>query len=167
MDDAVVVENGEKSHVGIEGEAEDFLGLEGQNGNRMSKILHPRNGMKEEEQQEKENDGEVFEVLVKELVIDEGTDCSHETDEPEDYEEDWCDACRVDFDDRGKEIEIDRDTFWSLLHRVSLEQAKRYAKMARLGNLAYAISEIKVDLFHFLWSIRVMRMKIFSCLLRI
>lgn len=169
VDDAVLVESGERSShgadVGMEGEAENSVGLEGQNRNWMFKILHLRTGMKEEELQEKDSNGEVFGVLEKELVADEETDEDDEVDGGDDDDE-WCDACRVDFDELEKEIEIDRDTFSGLLHRVSLEQAKLYAKMAYLGNLAYAISEIKVHCFHMVGLIHVI-MKIFSCLMKI
>ncbi|KAK4800138.1 hypothetical protein SAY86_025503 [Trapa natans] len=141
VDDAVVAENGEMPHArdGKEGEAGNLVGLEGQNRNWKFKIFQLRTEMKEKEHQEKESNDQVFGVLQKELVIDEET-CSHKIAEPE---ADWCDACRVDFDEPDEEIEIDGDTFSRYLHKVSLEQANLYAIMAYLSNLAYSISEIK------------------------
>lgn len=151
VDDAVLSDNRESSHaadVAVVDEAENLVGLEGQNGNWVLKILHLRTGTKDEEHQEGDNNGEGMGIFEKDLVAHEETDCSLGDDEvledDGDNEEEWCGACRVDFDEQEKEIEIDRDTFSSLLHRVSLDQAKLYAKMAYLGNLAYTISEIKV-----------------------
>ncbi|OWM80074.1 hypothetical protein CDL15_Pgr010052 [Punica granatum] len=153
LDDAVLVENPEKTNgadVGVDGEAENSVGSDGENGNWVFKILHLRTGTKEGEQQQQQqqehSDGEIVRVLEKGLVGDEEKECSPEEEELEgdgDDGEDWCDACRVDYDEKEKEIQIDRDTFSGFLHRVSLDQAKLYAKMAYLGNLAYAISEIK------------------------
>ncbi|KAK1292650.1 hypothetical protein QJS10_CPB17g01143 [Acorus calamus] len=42
-----------------------------------------------------------------------------------------------------EEMEFDRDSFSKLLRRVSLVEAKLYAKLSYLGSLAYSISSIK------------------------
>lgn len=69
------------------------------------------------------------------------------------------DCCRVDDDydgdgdggddddddnDDEKEAKFDRDSFTRLLRRVSLSEAKLYAQMSYLGNIAYCISKIQV-----------------------
>ncbi|XP_019163527.1 PREDICTED: uncharacterized protein LOC109159869 isoform X2 [Ipomoea nil] len=51
------------------------------------------------------------------------------------------DVCAVDDDD--DKIEFDRDSFSKLLCRVSLKEAKLYARLSYLGNLAYSIPQIK------------------------
>ncbi|KAK3020585.1 hypothetical protein RJ639_046935 [Escallonia herrerae] len=52
-----------------------------------------------------------------------------------------CDGCKVDDDD--EKIEFDKDSFSKLLRRVSLAEARLYAQMSYLGNLAYCIPQIK------------------------
>lgn len=61
-----------------------------------------------------------------------------------------CDVCAVD-DDDDDQIEFDRDSFSNLLCRVSLKEARLYAQMSYLGNLAYSIPQIKVMHFCPFW----------------
>lgn len=61
--------------------------------------------------------------------------------------EEECDVCRVDDDGEEEKVEFDRDSFSRLLRRVSLAEARLYAQMSYLGNLAYSIPNIKVRNF--------------------
>ena len=57
-----------------------------------------------------------------------------------------CDACGVEEDDDSgdaEEAEFDKDSFSRMLRRVSLSEARLYAQMSHLGNLAYDISKTK------------------------
>ncbi|KAL4351924.1 hypothetical protein GQ457_06G030240 [Hibiscus cannabinus] len=63
-------------------------------------------------------------------------------------DEEICEFCRVDADadddeNEKKEIEIDKESFSKMLRRVSLAEAKLYAQLSYLGNLAYEIQNIK------------------------
>ncbi|KAI3693802.1 hypothetical protein L1987_76754 [Smallanthus sonchifolius] len=60
------------------------------------------------------------------------------------FDEQECDACRVDDDDDdGAQIEFDKTSFSKLLRRVSLAEARLYSQMSYLGSLAYYINQIK------------------------
>lgn len=65
-----------------------------------------------------------------------------------DNDGDECDVCRVDeeVDDENEdeEIRFDRESFSRMLRRVTLVEARMYAHMSHLGNLAYSIPNIKV-----------------------
>ncbi|KAL8028116.1 hypothetical protein ABFX02_14G138300 [Erythranthe guttata] len=54
-------------------------------------------------------------------------------------------GCEVEYeeDENGKEIEIDRETFSSLLKRVSWSDAKLFSQLAFLCNMAYVIQDMK------------------------
>ncbi|MED6137154.1 hypothetical protein PIB30_062283 [Stylosanthes scabra] len=130
LDDAVLDDskNEEKAVPDEEndGEEED----EGQNGNNwVLKILHVRSTWKRRNEEEEES------VVNK------------EEDGEEDDEEEACDVCRVDNDDDDEEelqnVEFDRDSFSRMLRKVSLTEARVYAQMSHLGNLAYNIPNIK------------------------
>lgn len=54
--------------------------------------------------------------------------------------EEECSVC----DDDEKKIEIDKKSFMEMLRRVTLAEARVYAKMSYLGSLAYSIPRIKV-----------------------
>ena len=119
LDDAVLVENGggdEKAAV----EAENWI----------LKILHVRSLWREDEQQRSSEN-----VDDRDRRGSDGGD-----------EEDRCDGCRVDDDDGGDDEKeaFDRDSFSRLLRRVSLSEAKLYAQMSYLGNIAYCIPKIQV-----------------------
>ncbi|XP_015572432.1 phospholipase A1 PLIP2, chloroplastic isoform X2 [Ricinus communis] len=130
VDDAVLVENKEDS------DTKSMSSLsEVQNGNNwVLKILHVRSLRKDEEErsggEESDNNGGRDVVEMNGGVNNE-----------EEVEE-HCDACRVDDDDE-KGIEFDKDSFSRLLKKVSLAEAKLYAQMSYLGNLAYCIPRIK------------------------
>ncbi|XP_027366091.1 phospholipase A1 PLIP2, chloroplastic-like [Abrus precatorius] len=124
LDDAVLVENGEGKAVRDDGEGD---GMEQQRGNWVLKILHVRSTWKGKQ-------GNKEDVAAN--------DEFHETNEDE---EEACDGCRVDEDegDCGKEeVQFDRDSFSRMLRRVSLAEARLYAQMSHLGNLAYSIPKI-------------------------
>lgn len=159
LDDAVLADGGERAAEGAGG-----AGPEGQSGNWVLKILHVRSLWKEEEEEEGEQQGKVIE---DEGMANDGggaeeggergsRDVVVEGKEDgvvvEDEDEEECDACRIGDHDE-KEIDFDRDSFSRLLRRVPLRQAKLCAQMSYLGNLAYAIPKIKVQLLSFPFSL--------------
>ncbi|RDX64568.1 hypothetical protein CR513_56859, partial [Mucuna pruriens] len=94
---------------------------EGQNGNWAFKIFHERSVSRGEQRSHEE-----------ELVVNDQTD-----------EEDQCDVCTVNDDDDNEEVLFDRDSFSRMLRRVSLAEARLYARISHLGNLSYSIPKIK------------------------
>ncbi|KAL5700936.1 hypothetical protein ACHQM5_026326 [Ranunculus cassubicifolius] len=112
------------------------------NGSWVLKILHVRSLWKEQENDgilvEKEAVGEqrIEEGNVDEPVKDQGIGCFN-CDGGEGIE-----GCLVEEDEEEK-IEFDKDSFSKLLKRVSLVDAKLYARLSYLGNLAYSIPKIK------------------------
>ncbi|XP_073064607.1 phospholipase A1 PLIP2, chloroplastic-like [Primulina eburnea] len=104
-----------------------------------------------EEFAETEDEGQsgnwVFNILnVKSLWKEEFKDTDHLVEELEDgdmgREEEGCDVTSVDDIDCTK---MDRESFSDLLRKVPLGEARFYARMSYLGNLAYSISQIKPD----------------------
>ncbi|CAK9152920.1 unnamed protein product [Ilex paraguariensis] len=134
LDDAVLVDEKEEKKEGvIEGES----GNDGQNGNWVSKILHVRALWKDEGQSGGEGLGEKEEEtgVVNDNENDLGSsECYGGGGDEE------CNVCTVDDDDK---IEFNRGSFSKLLRRVSLAEARLYAQMSYLGNLAYSIPQIK------------------------
>lgn len=125
VEDAVLAEN--EAKVGVEEERE---GSE----NWVLKILQVRSlwrersaGIVEEGKEEKGGD-----VGIDQRFVGDGGG------------EEECEVCRVDDDGEEEKVEFDRDSFSRLLRRVSLAEARLYAQMSYLGNLAYSISNIKV-----------------------
>ncbi|XP_027349419.1 phospholipase A1 PLIP2, chloroplastic-like [Abrus precatorius] len=117
VDDAVLAENGTAE---LEGEGER------QNGNWVFKIFHVRSVWNGERRSDANDEDEV--------VANDGTN------------EEECDGCKVDDDDEDEdeeEVEFDRDSFSRMLRRVSLAEARLYAHMSHLGNLAYSIPKIE------------------------
>lgn len=156
LSDTVLVEDGEESNgaeAGISNDDETSLAVDGRNGNWISNVLHLRTGR--QKQGINCSNGELLEMTEKGLLIDHHNDSGEDPGgEDSDYveeeeEEEWCDACRVDFDGE-EEVEMDKETFSKFLQRVSLDQAKVYDKMAYLGNLSYAVSDIKVHDYSYL-----------------
>ncbi|XAR58387.1 hypothetical protein NMG60_11013770 [Bertholletia excelsa] len=132
LDDAVLVEEKEQEKSGgVEAETVD-----GQNRNWVLKILHVKSvwreegkgGAEERGQNEDDGNGEI-QGGREECSYGENVGCCDE-------------GCRVDDDDK---IEFDRYSFSKLLRRVSLAEARLYAQMSYLGNLAYSISQIKPE----------------------
>ena len=136
IDDAVLVDNGSNGDDGVK-EAVSGPPSEGRSESWVMKILHVRSRWREPEA--------TVEVDQKSEYDDDHEDGG---DGAED-EEGFCDGCRVDNEEEEerKEVQFDRDSFSRLLRRVSLPEAKLYAKMSYLGNLAYAIPRIKVSNF--------------------
>ncbi|PON61682.1 Fungal lipase-like domain containing protein [Parasponia andersonii] len=134
LDDTVLTENGEEKKVDEEGES-GAMGSEGQSGNWVLKILHVRSAWREEQGRSCGPEAE----LRRE--VENGDDDRGEGSDGEDDEES-CDACRIEDDDE-KEAEFDRDSFSRLLRKVSLAEARLYAQMSYLGNLAYCIPKIQ------------------------
>ncbi|KAL3725316.1 hypothetical protein ACJRO7_030342 [Eucalyptus globulus] len=146
LDDAVLVDGGERA--AEEEAASGGTDSEGRSGNWVLKILHVRSLWKEEEEEE-EDEGMVdngggageAEQGSRDVAIEDRGDGGG--DDVEDEED--CDACRIGGRDDGgeKEMAFDRDSFSRLLRKVPLHQARLYAQMSYLGNLAYTIPEIK------------------------
>ncbi|KAE9611850.1 putative galactolipase [Lupinus albus] len=124
LDDAVLEENAEGENDVVEDVSE-----EEQNENWVLKILHVNSVWKGEEGK-------------KNGVIHEGKGDESNEEEKKVCE---CDGCRVENDDGEKEeeeVQFDRDSFSRMLRRVSLAEARLYAQMSYLGNLAYSIPNI-------------------------
>lgn len=132
LDDAVLADNAEgKSTVRDDGNAEGYL-TEPRTGNWVLKILHVKS---------------VWER--KQRIEEEGAD-NDDNQINDDDEVCQCDGCKVDEDggdvngDRdGEEVQFDRGSFSRMLRRVSLAEARLYAQMSHLGNLAYDVPKIK------------------------
>ncbi|XP_061353211.1 phospholipase A1 PLIP2, chloroplastic-like [Gastrolobium bilobum] len=127
VDDAVLVENAE----GQNGMAEPEDEGEGQNGNWVLKIFHSSYVWRKEQKESGANDEEKEEVVAND-----------ETDEEEEEECECDDGCRID-EEEEEEVRFDRDSFSRMLRRVSLAEARLYAQISHLGNLAYSIPKIK------------------------
>ncbi|XP_027099263.1 phospholipase A1 PLIP2, chloroplastic isoform X2 [Coffea arabica] len=121
------------------------LDHDGRNGNWVFKILHVRSLWKQEQQEEEEEDLEVRTPVEEEKLENNGLSDENER-RPRccDVDEE-CDVCTVCDDDDGddQKFDLDRDSFTKLLRRVSLAEARLYAHMSYLGNLAYCIPQIK------------------------
>uniref|UniRef100_A0A5B7BA05 Fungal lipase-type domain-containing protein n=1 Tax=Davidia involucrata TaxID=16924 RepID=A0A5B7BA05_DAVIN len=136
-DDAVLVEENEQEKGGVIGGEEGESGEE-QNGSWILKIRRVKSLWREEGKDGIEELGEKAEE-ENGVVNDQNCECS--SGGGNDGGDEECDVCRVD-DDEDK-IEFDRDSFSKLLRRVSLAEARLYAQMSYLGNLAYSIPQIK------------------------
>ncbi|KAF9607250.1 hypothetical protein IFM89_033457 [Coptis chinensis] len=96
------------------------------------KILHVRSLWKEE----RKNDVD---------VLDEEEERYEDENVAEAAGSDGNGECSCCNDDEGCSVEFDRDSFSKLLRRVSLTEAKLYARLSYLGNLAYTIPRIKSE----------------------
>ncbi|KAF5196506.1 Phospholipase a1 plip2 protein [Thalictrum thalictroides] len=117
------------------------------NGNWVLKILHVRSLWKEEEEKGKKGVVDELEEEEKEKEKEKEEEKEKEKEEGKQKNgenggscEEGC--CVVDDDDENN-VEFDRDSFSRLLRRVSLAEAKLYARMSYLGKLSYSISKIK------------------------
>lgn len=133
LEDPVLVDN--NSNVKNRDEDVEVEVEEGQRENWVLKILRVRSLWKVEKKEVEEDEA---------MAIDErdgGSDGANDGEDP--------DACRVCYgDDERENLQFDRNLFSRLLRRVSLAEARLYAKMSFLGNLAYSISKIKVLSFN-------------------
>ncbi|CAJ1969889.1 unnamed protein product [Sphenostylis stenocarpa] len=128
LDDAVLADNAEAKAFRDDGEGD---GTDRQTGNWVLKILHVKSVWEGKQRDEKEVAG--------------GDETQTNYDEEELCE---CDACGVEDDDVDGEVDadeaqFDRSSFSRMLRRVSLADARLYAQMSHLGNLAYDIPKIK------------------------
>ncbi|GMP87509.1 hypothetical protein CsSME_00039851 [Camellia sinensis var. sinensis] len=139
LDDAVLVEEKEQGAV-VVGD-EEVEAMEGQNQNWVLKILHVKSVWRDKGNEEESRGKKEQEIGGVDDDDDQRSECSGGAENDE-----GCDVCRVD-DDNDDKIEFDRDSFSKLLRRVSLSDARLYARMSYLGNLAYSIPRIKVILF--------------------
>ncbi|XP_052172195.1 phospholipase A1 PLIP2, chloroplastic-like isoform X2 [Diospyros lotus] len=137
LDEPVLVEEKEQEKGGGEavGDEEGEAG-EREIGNWVLKILHVQSTWREEGKRGVEEELRGEEEAEENGAVDD----DHRSECSTDDSDEGGDVCRVDDDDK---IEIDRDTFSKLLRRVSLTDARLYARMSYLGNLAYAIPQIK------------------------
>ncbi|CAI9761488.1 unnamed protein product [Fraxinus pennsylvanica] len=137
VDDAVLVEENEEIKMK---EREKEV----QNGNWVFKILHVRSLWKEVDEREDKFVEEIGTKLEEEDKIgamdgkyngySENEDCCEELGE--------CDVCGIDEENDNK-IEFDRESFSKMLQKVPLAEARLYAQMSYLANLAYSITQIK------------------------
>ncbi|KAI9098999.1 hypothetical protein K1719_024766 [Acacia pycnantha] len=139
IDDAVSVEEGEEKAV-QEDKNNGTMCPEDQNGNWVLKILHVKSIWRGEQGNSAHGGGDKDTEIEEEVDVAtdqiNGSGCDNE--EP-------CDACKIDDDVGDKEIQFDRDSFSRLLRRVSLAEARLYAQMSYLGNLAYCIPRMKTE----------------------
>ncbi|VVA25323.1 PREDICTED: Lipase [Prunus dulcis] len=110
---------------------------DGQSGNWVLKILHVRSLSLRRGREEQ--GGGVAELRNEKTVLrDDGNGPGSEGDDDEN------DCCRVsDDEDDAAAAELDKDSFSRLLRKVSLAEARLYAQMSYLGNLAYSIPKIQ------------------------
>ncbi|XP_010556704.1 PREDICTED: uncharacterized protein LOC104825945 [Tarenaya hassleriana] len=136
VDDAVLADSGDSGRPDVDGKGKNNASVEAeeQKWNWVLKMMHVQSTWKDgekknnvdEEEQEEEIDGALT------CVDDEGcNECSSDDDDDDD-----------DDDDENK-FQFDRESFSRLLKTVSLNEAKLYAQLSYLGNLAYSISKIK------------------------
>ncbi|KAK7337504.1 hypothetical protein VNO77_18083 [Canavalia gladiata] len=107
---------------------------EPQIGNWVFKIFHIRSVWREEQR-----NGEEEVAANDQMNEDEGCDGCGVDDDDNDYGDDDDD----EEEEHEEEVLFDRDSFSRMLRRVSLAEARLYAHMSHLGNLAYSIPEIK------------------------
>ncbi|CAB4291919.1 unnamed protein product [Prunus armeniaca] len=117
---------------------------DGHSGNWVLKILHVRSlslRRGREEQGGGKSSGGVSELRredEKTVLRDDGNGPGSEGDDDEN------DCCRVsDDEDDVAAAEFDKDSFSRLLRKVSLAEARLYAQMSYMGNLAYSIPKIQ------------------------
>ncbi|XP_068312168.1 phospholipase A1 PLIP2, chloroplastic-like [Pyrus communis] len=110
----------------------------GQSGNWVLKILHVRSlSLPRREEQQGDKGGGVAELPREDgkTVVDDDDRNGKANSEEDDVENDCCSV--------SEEAEFDKDTFSRLLRKVSLAEARLYAQMSYLGNLAYSIRKIQ------------------------
>lgn len=109
-------------------------GNDEQTGNWVFKILHVRSMWKRNDGDVQINEGveEQSEISIHEEQSRECTTCDAE-----------CDLCTTN-DDNDEKANFDRDSFSKLLQKVSLPEARLFARLSYLGTLAYSIPQIKV-----------------------
>ncbi|KAG4174275.1 hypothetical protein ERO13_A11G110400v2 [Gossypium hirsutum] len=138
VDDAVLVENNSgEARIVHEENVSGGATAEGWNENWVLKILHVKSLWREGEEENISADE------IRDTEEEEENNGNGVVNEDEEI----CEFCRVDAadDDENEknEIEIDKDSFSKMLRRVSLAEAKLYAQLSYLGNLAYDIPNIK------------------------
>ena len=139
LDDAVLVESSEGGKAVQEDGGNLTMDPEGQNGSWVFKILQVKSVWRGEQGKADNSEDSGNEAKVS---ANDQSNVSNGDDE--ECVEEVCDACGVEDDDEEEEVQFDRDSFSRMLRRVSLREAKLYAKMSYLGNLAYAIPKIQV-----------------------
>ncbi|GMH02327.1 hypothetical protein Nepgr_004166 [Nepenthes gracilis] len=154
LDDADLVESKERQGTAGGGggngeEGGNILGQsEGDDLNSVLKILHVKSlwSLKQGKGKIGDDEGQELEEREKDEEENAGSDDQKiELPSSRDDSEDAgvCRACYDDDDDDENEVVFDRDSFSKMLKKVSLTEAKLYAQMSYLGNLAYSIPKIK------------------------
>ncbi|KAL3531524.1 hypothetical protein ACH5RR_010846 [Cinchona calisaya] len=121
---------------------------EGPDGNWVFKILHVRSLWKQEQQQQQREE-EDEDVRMRPKVEEEEEEKSENGVAIDDNQgsgeccdgDEECDVCTVCDDENIPNF--DRVSFSKLLRRVSMSEARLFAQMSYLGNLAYSIPQIK------------------------
>lgn len=142
-DDAVLLESGEATKATTEedtGSGKEMPPSDAQNRNWVLKILHIKSLQSRDEQ------GTMITEKEEETKEEDKRNEAAEAPLQRDVGDDACDMCRVDDNEEDKEIEFDRHSFSKMLRKVSLAEAKVYAQMSYLGNLAYSVAKIKVNI---------------------
>ncbi|CAA2981368.1 uncharacterized protein LOC111406815 [Olea europaea subsp. europaea] len=137
VDDAVFVEEKEEIKRGRREK-------EVQRGNWVFKILRLRSLLKEVDEREGKFVEEIRTKLEEEEKI------GGQNGNYNDYKEngdccegnEGCDVCGIDEENEEK-FEFDRESFSKMLRKVTLAEARLYAQMSYLANLAYSIPQIK------------------------
>lgn len=112
----------------------DKKGNDEETGNWVFKILHVSSMWKQNDGDVQNNEGveEQSEISIDEEQSSECTPCDEN-----------CDLCTTN-DDNDEKADFDRDSFSKLLQKVSLSDARLFARLSYLGTLAYSIPQIKV-----------------------
>ncbi|BAT95779.1 uncharacterized protein HKW66_Vig0247540 [Vigna angularis] len=124
IDDAVLADNAEAKAIRDDGQGDEM-----ERGNWVLKILRVKSVWEGKQRHEEE------------VAVNDQTQSNYDGEEVCE-----CDACGVGEDDSygdAEEAEFDRGSFSRMLRRVSLAEARLYAQMSHLGNLAYDIPKIK------------------------
>ncbi|XP_022876218.1 uncharacterized protein LOC111394566 isoform X2 [Olea europaea var. sylvestris] len=129
--------------VWVDGEVDKEEELpEGPNGNWVFKILHVGSLWKEGEEKNggivEELEGKMKEEDKDGVPIANNNNVEEKMKCCEGYEE--CDVCAIDDEEN---FEYDKESFSKLLKKLPLAEARLYAHMSYLGNLAYSIPKIK------------------------
>lgn len=135
-----------------------------QNGNRIFDIFSVRSLWQQQEQQQEEEQGD---IRIGGAVLEQGDRVLNENVEQDRHPSSGggedCEVCTVNYSDDDEKVVFDKDSFSKLLRRVSFAEARLYAQMSDLGNLAYSVPQIKVVsfLFYIFW-IAVYKFELFK-----
>lgn len=158
VEDAVLVEDKEET---ADSPPDNQQGS--RNGNRIFDIFSVWSLWQQQEQQQQEE--EQGDIRIGGVALEQGNRVLNENVDRQSSSgggED-CEVCTVNYSDDDEKVVFDKDSFSKLLRRVSFAEARLYAQMSDLGNLAYSIPQIKVIsfLFYIFW-IAVYKFELFK-----